>query len=76
MDANARECWAWQKSAAEICDRGDSPWDDPDRRPSHADRRKELRRLTLDNEYSSLPAAHRRPSKIRALYKTLLQLAA
>jgi len=70
------ECWAWHKPAAEICDRGDSPWDDPDRRPSHADRRKALRRLTLDNEYSSLPAAHRRSSKIRALYKTLLQLAA
>ena len=70
------ECWAWHKPAAEICDRSDSPWDDPDRRPSHADRRKALRRTILHKEYMSLPLAHRLSSKIRALYQTLLQLAA
>jgi hypothetical protein len=70
------ECWAWNKPADEIRDRGDSPWDDPDRRPSHADRRKALRRRTLLNEYSSLSAAQRRSSKIRSLYERLLQLAA
>ena len=69
------ECWAWNKPAVEICDRGDSPWDDPDRRPSHADRRKALRRQTLQNEYSSLSTTHRRSSKIRFLYQCLLQLA-
>ena len=37
------ECWAWNKSAAELCDRSASPWDDQDRRPSHADRRNALR---------------------------------
>ena len=70
------ECWAWNKPADEIRDRGDSPWDDPDRRPSHADRRKALRRQTLHNEYSSLSTAHRLSSKIRSLYERLLQLAA
>lgn len=70
------ECWAWNKPAEEIRDRVDSPWDDPERRPSHADRRKALRRLALENEYSSLPPAHRRSSKIRDLYQRLLQLAA
>lgn len=70
------ECWAWNKPAEEIRDRAGSPWDDPDRRPSHADRRKALRRETLQNEYSSLSASHRRSSKIRALYTRLLQLAA
>lgn len=69
------ECWAWHKPAEEICDRRDSPWDDPDRRPSHADRRKALRRQTLHNEYSSLSATHRSSSKIRSLYERLLQLA-
>lgn len=69
------ECWAWHKPADEICDRSGSPWDDPYRRPSHADRRKALRRQTLQNEYSSLPATHRRSSKIRLLYECLLQLA-
>ena len=70
------ECWAWHKPAEEIRDRSDSPWDDPERRPSHADRRKALRRQTLQNEYSLLSAAHRASSKIRSLYQRLLQLAA
>lgn len=70
------ECWAWNKPAHELCDRSDSPWDDPDRRPSHADRRKALRRQTLHNEFLSLSVAHRVSSKIRSLYQRLLQLAA
>lgn len=69
------ECWAWRKPADELCDRSDSPWDQLDRRPSHADRCKALRRQTLHNEYSSLSAAHRLSSKIRSLYERLLQLA-
>ena len=70
------ECWAWTKPAEEIRDRSDSPWDDPNRRPPHADRRKALRRQTLQNEYLSLSAAHRLSSKIRTLYERLLKLAA
>jgi len=70
------ECWAWHKPVEEIRDRSDSPWDDPERRPSHADRRKALRRETLRNEYFSLRTAHRKSSKIRAMFDLLLQLAA
>ena len=70
------ECWAWHKPAEELCDRSHSPWDDPDRRPSHADRRNALRCQTLHNEYLSLSAIHRASSKIRSLYERLLQLAA
>ena len=69
------ECWAWHKPADAIRDRTDSPWDDPERRPSHADRRKALRRETLRNEYLALPASQRRSSKIRKLYEHLIQLA-
>jgi hypothetical protein len=70
------ECWAWDKPVESIRDRSDSPWDDGDRRPSHADRRKALRRETLQNEYSSLSPSQRRCSRIRAPYQRLLQLAA
>ena len=70
------ECWAWNKSVETIRDRSDSAWDDEERRPSHADRRKALRRVTLRNEYLSLPGAHRQSPKIRAIFKLLLQLAA
>lgn len=69
------ECWAWEKPAEAIRDRTASPWDDDQRRPSHADRRKALRRETLQNEYLSLRASHRRSSKIRHLYECLIQLA-
>jgi hypothetical protein len=70
------ECRAWKRPVATLRDRGDSAWDDAERRPSHADRRKALRRETLQNEYSMLSASHRRSSRIRALYRRLLQLAA
>jgi hypothetical protein len=70
------ECWAWNKPADELRNRARSPWDDPERRPSHADRRKTLQRQILQHEYSALPGRHRRSSKIRALYQLLLQLAA
>jgi len=69
------ECWAWNKPAEEICDRNDSPWDDSERRPSHADRRKALRRETLQNQYLSLSGSHRQSSKIRALFHLFLKLA-
>jgi hypothetical protein len=70
------ECWAWNKPAETIRNRQDSPWDDAERRPSHADRRKALRHATLQNEYLAISPAHRRSSKIRDLYQRLLQLAA
>jgi hypothetical protein len=70
------ECWAWNKNVEEIRDRESSPWDDPDRRPSHADRRKALRRNTIRNQFSTLASSHRQSSKIRAIYDLLLRLAA
>jgi len=33
-----------------LVDRRGSPWDDPDRRPSHADKRKALQREALRSE--------------------------
>ena len=70
------ECWAWNKPVDQIRNRKPSPWDDPDRRPSHADRRKALQHVILENEYKALSGRHRRSSKIRDLYQWLLQLAA
>ena len=40
------ELWAWKRSRAELVDRSASPWEDPERRPSHADKRRALRRET------------------------------
>ena len=62
------ELWAWDKPKAEICNRSASPWDDPDRRPSHADRRKALCRNILQLELSTLPIAGRIKRKIANLF--------
>ncbi len=44
------EAWAWGRSEEELVDREQSPWNDPDRRPSHADKRRAWRRELLAEE--------------------------
>jgi len=70
------ELWAWDQSHDQLCDRSQSPWDDPDRRPSHADRRNALRRCCLQNELQRTPHRHRLTPKFRALLRRLLKLVA
>jgi len=48
------ELWAWDQPREVLCDRSASPWDDPERRPSHADRRKALQRQCLGQEFQRL----------------------
>jgi hypothetical protein len=68
------ELWAWPLPARQLCDRRRSPWDDPTRRPSHADRRNALRRRCLEEELRA--AQRRRPltRKIRGFVRRLLGL--
>jgi hypothetical protein len=70
------ERWSWRRSHAELCDRSDSPWDDADRRPSHANRRKALRRWIIEHELSTLTAALRLPRKILRFARRLMNIAA
>lgn len=69
------ELWAWQLSGKRLCNRSDSPWDDADRRPSHANRRKALRQHILQNEFSTITTIWRLPRKIIRLTKSLMALA-
>jgi hypothetical protein len=69
------ELWCWNRSHAQLCDRSTSPWDDARRRPSHADRRKALRRYIIEHELSTLTAAEPMPHKFRRLAKRLMGLA-
>ena len=69
------ELWAWDQPKRILCNRSDSPWDDPDRRPSHADRRKALRRTMLRAEYSALLRRWDLPRSIRAITQRLVKLA-
>jgi hypothetical protein len=70
------ELWAWNRPHKELCDRRDSPGDDPERRPSHADRRKALRKHILRNELSAITAVWSLPRKILGLARRLMALAA
>jgi hypothetical protein len=69
------ELWAWSRAGEQLRNRSDSPWDDPDRRPSHADRRKALRQYILRNELLTIAAAWHLPRKIIQLAKALMALA-
>jgi hypothetical protein len=70
------ELWTWNRPAETLVDRRDSPWDDPDRRPSHANRRKALRQHILGNELSNLTTVWSLPHKIIQLAENLMALAA
>jgi DDE superfamily endonuclease len=69
------ELWAWNRPHDRLCDRRLSPWDNAERRPSHADRRKALRRQIMEHELSTLAAVRRLPRKILQLTKRLMTLA-
>jgi DDE superfamily endonuclease len=68
------ELWAWPRGHGQICDRRQSPWDDPERRPSHADRRKALQCLCVENEIQRGGGRRQLAPKFRRLVDRLLQL--
>jgi hypothetical protein len=70
------ELWAWDKSGQQLVDRSDSPWDDAQRRPSHANRRKALRQYILRNELSTITTVWSLPQEIIQLAQSLMALAA
>ena len=44
------EVWAWARDEEALVDRSRCPWDQEERRPSHADKRQALQRLILREE--------------------------
>jgi hypothetical protein len=69
------ELWAWRRPASQLTHRDDSPWDDMERRPSHADRRKALQTVCLAEEFSQLAPHLILPRNFRTLLKRLLRIA-
>ena len=70
------EVWSWHQEQASLCDRRASPWDDPNRRPSHADRCKALRRSCIGMVIRGALGRARSLPKIHALVRRLLTLVA
>ena len=70
------ELWSWRRGGRRLKQRCDRPWDDADRRPSHADGLKSLRREEITETFSAFPARQRASRKIQDLFKRLTRLAA
>lgn len=68
------ELWSWKRSGKTLKQRDDRPWDDPSRRPSHADRLKTLKKHTLHETFSALPRHQRAARKIQQLFQALTKL--
>ena len=60
----------------ELSDRTDRPWDDPERRPSHADRRKALRREMIEEEFRRISIPGPWSQKIRPLLEGVVRMVA
>ena len=58
-----------------LVDRGDRPWDNPSRRPSHADRRRRIAREMLRQEFLDDLPTNAEARKFRDQFERLLSLA-
>src|SRR5262245_48993950 len=70
------ELWAWNQPHEALADRSASPWDDPARRPSHADRRNALRYSCLQAAFPCPNLAAADKKKLQNLWNQLAALAA
>jgi len=68
------EAWAWQRSEGELV--GRPPWDEQERRPSHADKRKALQREVLRHEIRAVVGQRAESEEFQQLLIRLLDLAA
>jgi Transposase DDE domain len=68
------ELWAWDRPEGKLIERTASPWDDPTRRPSHADRRRALQRESWRQEYRAAGAGRGQARKYRRLAHRLLRM--
>jgi hypothetical protein len=69
------ELCCWEIEPSELADRRARPWDNPDRRPSHADRRRWIRREMLQNQFLAALPDTPDNQKYRTLLETLLAVA-
>lgn len=70
------ELCAWDQDKSELTNRNDRPWDNPDRRPSHADRRRSFSREMLQKQFLAALPATLNNHNLRSLFEHLIALAA
>jgi hypothetical protein len=70
------ELRGWSRPVEQLSDRSGSPWDDAERRPSHADRRKALQREMLEGGFQRSWGSGPLPAKIRQLLDRVAKMVA
>jgi hypothetical protein len=68
------EWWAWDKAEEQLCDRSNRPWDQTERRVSHAEKRKALQQHCLREEFWHRWGERPCPPEIRAAVELLLEM--
>jgi hypothetical protein len=69
------ELCCWDMDQSELSDRRARPWDNPDRRPSHADRRRTISREMLQKQFLAVLPDAPDSDKFRTLFEGLIALA-
>jgi hypothetical protein len=69
------ELATWDAPADELVDRRSRSWDNPDRRPSHADRRRKIAKEMLENQFLTELPDGPNAAKYRARITDLLSFA-
>lgn len=70
------EVWSWSRGEKELVDRQSSPWDQEERRPSHADKRRAWQRQILAEEIQQVLPRGPKAREFQALAQRLLNIAA
>lgn len=68
------ELCSWDQAQSELSDRSQRPWDNPDRRPSHADRRRAIAREMLEQQFLTVLPRALQSQKIRDFVASVLSL--
>jgi len=68
------ELCSWDVAKPQLTDRSHRPWDNPDRRPSHADRRATIAREMLGKQFLATLPRTLNLRKFRTLIKDVISL--
>jgi len=67
---------SWESSQEELSDRSNRPWDNPDRRPSHADKRRSISHKMLQNQFNVVLPDTPEKQQLQSIIDHLIRLAA
>ncbi len=70
------ELTSWDEEKSELTDRSSRPWDNADRRPSHADRRRSIAKQMLEKQFLNCVPQRPDTHKFRQFVADLISLSA